>query len=403
MTSEPDSTARRRPPTIDLTAKEVETERPASAPEAATANPERAGAEAGHPPGEQTPGDFADDIGRPSPRVTGAHAIGAAAGAIASGVIFAGLWFAGVLPSHSGAPPSATASAPADADQTSARLDKIEAALSGLRPDAGLATRIAAAEAATKSLDNSLAALNRRLDDIAVSAGTASAHADAASAAAAAFKSAAQAAVGRSDLDALNNRIAAVENAVKALSAAVKRGMTSAEDRAARMTIAAEALRATVERGTPYEAELAAVKTLGGDANATAALEPFAADGIPSAAALGLELTGLMPALQRSSGSAPSDGSFLGRLEAHAQHLVRISPIDAPPGDNAAAVVARINADATRGDIAAALADIARLPNGPRTDAENWVKKAEAREAAIAASRRIAADALAALGTPAPQ
>jgi len=43
------------------------------------------------------------------------------------------------------------------------------------------------------------------------------------------------------------------------------------------------------------------------------------------------------------------------------------------------------------------------LPDPARTLAAPWVKKAEAREAAIAASRRIAADALAALGKPAQQ
>ena len=66
-------------------------------------------------------------------------------------------------------------------------------------------------------------------------------------------------------------------------------------------------------------------------------------------------------------------------------------------------MIARINIDAARGDIAAALAGIARLPESARAPAASWVKKAEAREAAIAASRRIAADALAALGRPASQ
>ena len=115
------------------------------------------------------------------------------------------------------------------------------------------------------------------------------------------------------------------------------------------------------------------------------------------------ELAALTPALLRASGAAPSESSFLGRLEAHAQNLVRVTPIDAPAGDDPSSVIARINADATRGDIAAALADIARLPDAARAAAEHWVKKAEAREAAIAASRRIAADALAALGKPASQ
>ena len=43
------------------------------------------------------------------------------------------------------------------------------------------------------------------------------------------------------------------------------------------------------------------------------------------------------------------------------------------------------------------------LPDGARSAAEPWIKKAQAREAAIAASRRVAADALAALGRPVTQ
>ena len=70
-------------------------------------------------------------------------------------------------------------------------------------PNRRLARRIAAAEAQTKALGDSLAALNRRLDDIAVTAQNARARADAASAAAEAAKSTAQTGVQRGDLDAL--------------------------------------------------------------------------------------------------------------------------------------------------------------------------------------------------------
>jgi hypothetical protein len=183
----------------------------------------------------------------------------------------------------------------------------------------------------------------------------------------------------------------------------VARRPASADDRAARTTVAAEALRAAVERGVPYQAELAAVKSLGVEDSALAPLEPFAADGIPSVAVLARELTALTPALVRASGAAPSEDSFLGRLQANAQKLVRVTPVDAPPGDDSGAIIARIDVDARRSDIAAALAEIARLPDAARSLASAWVKKAEAREAAIAASRRIAADALAALGKPPQQ
>jgi hypothetical protein len=190
---------------------------------------------------------------------------------------------------------------------------------------------------------------------------------------------------------------------VKTLAADLKHETATADDRAARLTIAAEALRETVERGAPYPAELAAAKSLGADPIATAPLEAFAAAGVPAARALAHELASLIPALRQAAAPASSDSSFLSRLESNAQHLVRITPVDAPPGDDPASVVTRIDVDAAHADIAAALADIAKLPNAAKPLAAAWVEKAQARNAAIAASRKLAADALAALSKPNPQ
>ena len=262
---------------------------------------------------------------------------------------------------------------------------------------------MAAAEAATKSLSDSLAALTRRVDDVAAAAQTALAQAKSASTAADAAKSAAQAGVARSDLDALAARIAALESTVKTLADDIKHETATADDRPARLAVAAEALRATVERGAPYQAELAAAKSLGADPSATAPLAAFAASGVPGAAALGRELAGLVPALQQAAEPAANNSSFLSRLESNAQHLVRITPVDAPPGDDPASVVTRINVDAAHADIAAALADIAKLPDAAKPLAAAWVEKAQARNAAMAASRKLAADALAALSKPKPQ
>ncbi len=396
MTSEPDSTPRGRSPTIDLTAKEVEPEIPSSMQESAAdaAEDRTTHKEA---PGEPNRANF---LARVSP-----YAVGALVGAVVLGAIMAGFWMAGVVPPlRTAAAPGALGAKAASTDEISSRLDKIQQALQAPRADQALAGRVAAAEAQTKSLGDSLAALNRRLDEVAAASQGALAQAKTAAAAAAdAMNNAARTGAEQSDIDALNNRIAALENTVKSLPTKAAQRTPSADDRAARLTVAAEALRAAVERGAPYQAELAAVATLGADQTATAPLELFAADGIPNAAALAQEFALLTPSLLQASGAAPRESSFLRNLEAHAQKLVRITPIGAPTGDDPSSVIARINIDAARGDFAAALASIARLPESARALAASWLKKAEAREAAIAASRRIAADALAAIGRPAPQ
>jgi hypothetical protein len=412
--SEPDSTPRRRPPTIDLTATEIKPESPA--PNTAGAGAESRD-EAQGEPSKRAGGNFAGRFG--------AYAVSALAGAIVIAAAGAGVWYAGVLPSQTVAPPPSNNSTPSNnsVGTISAQLDKIEHELQPRSADTALATRLANVDAQIKTLSDSLAAINRRLDEIAVAAQTAREHADAANtsaqsatdnanaataaakgasekadAAAQAVNGATQNSVQRSDLDALAARIAALENSIKSLSTATTNVATSADDRAARAAVAAEALRAVVERGAPYQAELAAVKSFGADQSAITALEPFAVSGVPTDAELARELAQLLPSLQPQSGTASSSGGFLGRLEDNAKNLVRITPIDAPPsGNDPSSVLARLNADARHADIAAALTDIAQLPPSTKPRVDAWVQKAKARDAAIAASRRITADALAAL------
>ncbi len=386
MTSEPDSQSRRRPPTIDLTATEVKDEQ--AAPEAGVAAQPRAGSSFAGP-------------------------VGALIGAVVVAAIGAGLWFAGVVPARNAAPASPPPSGAIDA--ISAQLNQIQSALAA-RPaavpaDSALNSRVTTLDAQIKALGDQLAALNRRLDGIAVAAQSAREHADAAVTAAqgaskraddaaAAVKSAPQNSVTRSDLDALANRIAALESAIKTLSNTAAQSAPSSSDHAARAAVAAEALRATVDRGAPFTAELAAVKALGGDQSAIAALQPFAAGGVSTDAALVHQLAQLMPKLQPPPAPAPpSTGSgFLGSLESHAKSLVSVTPVGAPVAEPSSAL-ARLNADAAHADIAAALTDIANLPPATKALAEPWVQQVNARNAALAACHRIAAAALAELAT----
>ncbi len=125
---------------------------------------------------------------------------------------------------------------------------------------------------------------------------------------------------------------------------------------------------------------------------------PFAASGIPPAPALAQELRALIPAMQKASGAQAPAGGFLERLEANAGKLVRIRPVDAPAGDDASAVLARIEIESTRADIPAALADLEQLDPAVRAPAQAWIAKAQARQAALAAARQLAADTARALG-----
>jgi len=423
--SEPDSTPRRRPPTIDLTAKEIDSGSSASAPE--SAGPEGAGERAAS-------ANRARTQARRNPfGVAIPYLIGGAGGVIVAGAVVAFVWLTGQASIRETAttPGQETAKAVANGE-SSPRLEKIQEAPRAMRPEEPRSVRLTEVEEKAKLLGDEFGALTRRVDDLAAASQTVSEQAKAVAAAAASARDAAasaqdavagakdaaqnakdavqtakdavQGGVQRADLDALTARVTELSSTVQSLAANVAHHVSNADDRTARATVAAEALRAAVERGAPFTAELNAAKSLGADAEAVSALAPFAESGVPAAAALGRELSPLVPALQKAIGSESGDGSFLGRLEAHAQNLVRFTPIDASsvgPGD--ASSIARIAAAAARGDVAAALGGLESLPDKVRAPADDWIKKAKARETAISASRHIAADALAALSKPAAQ
>jgi len=283
------------------------------------------------------------------------------------------------------APPPAAD--PKALEELTRRVAKLEASATPptAASDPALAARIAALETEIRAMAATLGSVGRRDEEVLTVARDARARADAS---AAAFADLAQkisaATAARSELEALANRVTAVERSEKAAESG---------DRAVRLALAATALNTAVERGDAFAAELAAAKALGADAKLVAALEPFARSGVPSAAALARQFSELAPSLQ---GSEAREG-VLARLQVNAEKLVRIRRVDEPAGNDAAAIVARAEAKASRSDIAGAVSELAQLPPDARAPAEAWIRSAQARIAAIDASRRLAADALSGL------
>jgi hypothetical protein len=257
------------------------------------------------------------------------------------------------------APPAAAD--PKALEEVTRRVAKLEATPAtppSPASDPALAARITALEAEIKAMAAALAELAQRIP--------------------------AATAAERGALEALANRVTAVERSEKAAESG---------DRAIRLALAATALNNAVERGDAFATELATVKALGGDAKLVAALEPFARSGVPSAATLARQFSDLAPSLQASP---PREG-VLARLQVNAEKLIRIRRVDEPGGSDAGAIVARAEAKVSRGDIAGAVSELAQLPPDARAPAEAWIKSAQGRIAAIDASRRLAADALSGL------
>jgi hypothetical protein len=413
-TGAPGQPDRRRPaPTIDLTATEIARESaPASAAETPSGFSEPAAQKGQAATEEMPPASAGEEMFRWLPEFAHWRLVGVG---IAGAVLILSIVWLVLLVSGGGNDPAVLDARMAQLEQKvtdlarrppppninsavndlAGRLQQLESEIAAVRApasDPALANRTAAIEAQLKSLSDTAAEARRRAD-----------------ANAAALSDLAQklAQPGRPEVDsneiasvllALSNRLDALENGAKTIAAELaKRGAENSDDRAARTAVIAAALALAVERGDPFAAELKAAQSRLADAKALAPLEPFAASGVPGANILARELSSLEPALLQAAGTAPGAASLLARLQAHAEKLVRIRPIDEVSGDDPAAIIARVEVKAMRGDLPGALAELGTLPAQVRAPAQAWIAKAAARAAAIEASRRFAADALAAL------
>jgi hypothetical protein len=256
------------------------------------------------------------------------------------------------------------------------RLAAAEAAIkqqTAAAGDAQAGARIAAVEETTKSLNAALADLRRRLEE-------------------AGGQPAGAAVASPQEIEALGKRIAALEESAKAVQAALAKPAPPDRDAAARLAAATLALRAAVESGAPYAAELATVKALApGDAR-LAALEAYAAEGLPNSATLARELVAAIPKAAPAPETPRTETSWTERLQTGFARLVRVRPAeDAAPANGA---YAPVQAALARGDVAGAASAAAALPEPQRAPLEAWIKRAQGHEAALAGARDLARDSI---------
>lgn len=341
--------------------------------------------------------------------------------------IFAGsLWF--YLTSDGSGEAQRDAASPATAVSNAAvpdniieRIDRLEAMVralpsQGSTPPSGegrvgdLEGRVAAVDATLASLTDRVASLERAIRDAAAAARAAGERADRAANLVDAHGTQQQ---DRSALEDLANRVATIESQQAALQQKQEEldrlaGRMTPPDKAVRVATVAVALRSAVERNSPFTAELATARSLGLDEGALAALEPFAATGLPTRSELFHSLSAFLPELRRLSLPPDRDLGYLDRLGASALKMLNIRPVQDQPGDDPAAVMSRIEFRMAQQDVEAMLADLDKLPAPAKEFAQPWRTKALARQAALEAARRIASVSVAKLGEaaqrgPSPQ
>jgi hypothetical protein len=379
--------ARRAPPTIDLKATNVTGDirnaagdaRPEQAPQG---SPDEGSSEART---DGAPAAVSPATSRPiSPWV-----IAPISGAVAAALVITVGWMLG-WPAVQVAPsvPQINASA----------IDDLTARVAGLEQKVGKQVTDAAAAARADALEKSLAALRSDLASLRAQSEKLSAEANNA-------KSASGESVAAPDLSALNERISELERSSHNQSAEIARESEKiaenkpADDLLLRRVVAAALLDVAVQQGHPFPALLSTAKSLSPNPDALKPLEAFAATGVPNAPLLNRELLTLVPKLSPPAESSTSGSGIIDRLQAGASKLVRIERTDAT-GNDRSAIVARATAAALRNEFAEARRELNTLSATDRAPAQAWLDKADARDAALAASRQFAADAMTVLARP---
>jgi hypothetical protein len=389
----PDSSRpKREPPTIELEATEVPSETKSAAGASSEATPE--------PVAEPTPEAAKASVEEPPVAATPSRPVSPwivapVSGAVAAALVIGVGWMLGW-------PAIQPASAPAP--QLSAAIDGLTARVAGLEPKVGKPD--AAAAARTEALEKTVAALRTEL------AATRTQGEKLASAVNEVKSAPRGDGTASPDLSGIDERIARIESQMRTQGAEIaqqgskladtKAAAKPADDMALRRLVSAALLDVLVRAGDPYPAALAATKALTPNPDALTPLDQFAEKGVPSAGKLSRELLALVPKLSPAAqpNEATTGTGIVERLQAGAAKLVKIERTDTA-GNDRGAVVARITAAALRNDFNEARRELKTLEPADRAAAQSWLERADARDAALDASRQFATDAMAALAKPA--
>ncbi len=399
--------ARRTPPTIDLEATEVSTQpqnvagepeaQPSAEPanaeqtsaaeaEVETAKVETAEAETVKAEPEHSEAQAAVASGAISPWI-----IAPCSGAVAAAVVIAVGWVLG-WPAVQ-APPAAPQVTSATIDALSVRVAAAEAKAGKPTADPAMVARLDALEKSVGTLRGDIANLRAQSDKTAGALNEA--------------KPVSSDTAASPGLAALDDRISQLERAsTTARAELAQQGEKIADakvmdDKPLRYVVAATLLDVAVRHNDPYETQLAAARSLAAKPEMLKPLDAFAAGGIPTPVALSRELLNIVPKLSPPPEAVASGAGIVERLEAGASKLVRIERTDGV-GNDRSAIVTRVTAAALRNDFVEARRELKMLSAADRSPAQAWLDKADARDAALAASRKFADDAMADLVKPDP-
>lgn len=199
------------------------------------------------------------------------------------------------------------------------------------------------------------------------------------------------------DLSAYEAQLAQLEETVKSQRAEVEAMIADAkalDDQAADAQLRASIqagvarLQAAAEQGTPFQDVLTDLKAVGADV--PEALEAAAGDGVATLSTL---RSGFPDAARDALAQVRSGSDSAGSLGAFLQRQLGARSVEPREGDDADAVLSRVEANLTSGDLAASLSEVDALPDAARSALSDWIALARQRLAVQQAIGELAASA----------
>jgi hypothetical protein len=198
------------------------------------------------------------------------------------------------------------------------------------------------------------------------------------------------------EVSTLGERVSGTESKIE--TADQKRG------RAPALALIAGQLEAAIEDARPYQTQVQALSAMTGTGaddqaikQAVSALEPGAAAGVPSVAALRRSFESVANEIVQAANATGGD-NLLDRATDNLMRLVTVRPVgDDVRGDSVEARVARAEAALDKGDLASAVGEVDQLEGRPAAAAAAWLEQAKARlgaDRAVAQLRSQATDLL---------
>jgi hypothetical protein len=191
------------------------------------------------------------------------------------------------------------------------------------------------------------------------------------------------------DLQPLDKRLATLEAREAPMAAMARR------TEAAGLAVVAQSIAQALDQGAPFESALAAAASLGADAARLAPLQAVAKTGAPGLRSLARLWAGESRAAMDAAQAPEGDQGWLDRLKAGAARMVRVRPVGEAPGEDPAALGARIEAALARGAVAEALAAWTKLPEPARIASRGFGEAAAQRLAGEEAVRALTSGAVA--------